>query len=268
MTDPMPCWDATKAYFRQDGTVHTWWDPESPDSIHYQHFLEQLRWVVSQVDWCGKRVLDIGTGKGRLAIAAALRGARVTGLDLSEEMLKDARHAAKDVRSVIGFALGDAELLPYPNQVFDVVSCLEALMHFPHPDVALREMVRVTKPGGVVVLSVTNRLCLTALTRRITRLVLCLRPALRQGGPQVFWYHSLWSLRRLAASAGLTLVKTHGQGLFQATARLPLGRGKFLPLAPRPLADWFFQRIEPVLRDTPLLAFMGTIVAICRTSSD
>ncbi len=266
MTNPKPCWDATKAYFHEDGTVHTWWDPESRDSIHYHHFREQLRWVVSQAEWSGKRVLDIGTGKGRLAVATALEGAHVTGLDLSGEMLRDARLAARDAHLSIGFTLGDAELLPFPDQVFDIVTCVEALMHFPHPDFALRDMVRVTRPGGMVILSVTNWLCLTALARQVTRLIGHLRSAPAQG-PDIFWYHSLWSLRRLAVSAGLTIVNTHGQGLLQATARLPLGRGRFLPLVPGPLADWFFRRVEPVFRETSLLAFTGTILVVCRTTN-
>lgn len=267
MTNRKPCWDATKAYFHKDGTVRVWWAPEDPDSIHYEHFREQLRWAVAQVNWSGKRVLDVGTGKGRLALATALHGGRVTGLDLSGEMLGKTRRAAHDTQLAIGLTLGDAELLPFPDHVFDVVSCLEALMHFPRPDCALKEMARVVKPGGTVILSVTNWLCLTALTRQITRLVGYLHSG-RPQGPQIFWYHSLWHLRRLAASAGLTILKTHGQGLLQATARLPLGRGRFLPLVPRRFADWFFGRIEPALRDTPLLALMGTISVVCETKND
>ncbi len=267
MINRKPHWDATKAYFHEDGTVHTWWAPESRDSIHYQHFLEQLRWAVSQEEWSGKRVLDVGTGKGRLAVAAALDGAHVTGLDLSGEMLRDAQLAARDAHQSIEFTLGDAELLPFPDQVFDVVSCLEALMHFPHPDVALSEMARVTKPGGTVILSVTNWVCLTALARHVTRLIRYLHSGPAEG-PAIFWYYSLWRLRRLTADAGLKIVKTHGQGLLQATARLPLGRGRFLPLVPSPVADWLFRRIEPLLRETPLLALMGTILAVCHPSDD
>ncbi len=267
MIDPKPSRDATKAYFHQDGTVHTWWAPEDRDSIHYNHFLEQLRWVVAQVEWSGKRVLDIGTGKGRLAVATALSGARVIGLDISGEMLADARRAAQDGRLNVYFTLGDAELLPFRDQVFDVVTCVEALMHFPHPDVALREMARVTKPGGTVILSVTNWLCLTALARKVSSLI----EYLHRGpvkGPAFFWYYSLWRLRRLVAGAGLKVIRTHGQGLLQATARLPLGRGRFLPLVPRTFADWFFRRIEPALRETLLVAFMGTILVVCETRDD
>jgi SAM-dependent methyltransferase len=267
MTNGKPCWDATKAYFHEDGTVHAWWAPEDPDSVHYEHFSEQLRWLVSQVNWSGKRVLDVGTGKGRLALAAALKGARVTALDLSGEMLGDAHRAAQDAHVIIGLTLADAESLPFPDHSFDLVSCVEGLMHFPDAGGALREIARVTKPGGMVILSVTNWLCLTALTRQINRLARFLRSGPAQG-PRIFWYYSLWGLHRLAARAGMTIVKAHGQGLLQATARLPLGRGRFLPLVPRPLADWFFHRVEPAFRETPLLAFMGTISVTCRTKDD
>jgi hypothetical protein len=113
----------------------------------------------------------------------------------------------------------------------------------------------------------TNWLCLTALARKVSGLI----EYLHRGpvkGPAFFWYYSLWRLRRLAAGAGLKIIRTHGQGLLQETARLPLGRGRFLPLVPRPFADWFFQRVEPVLRETPLAACMGTILVVCRTSDD
>jgi len=267
MPNPKHSSEATKAYFRQDGTVCGWWNPESRESLHYRHFREQLRWVLSQVDWTNHRVLDLGTGKGRLAVAAASVGAQVTGLDLSSEMLVEARRTVRDARLTVDLALGDAELLPFPCRAFDVVNCLEALMHFPCPDVALKEIRRVTRPGGIVVLSVTNRVCLTALVRWLGRLPGYLLGS-RTRQPRIFWYHSLGDLRRLTASAGLMILRTHGQGLLQATARLPLGRGRFLPLVPRVLADWFFERIEPALRDTPLLALMGTILVVCRAGSD
>lgn len=254
--------DATKDYFRQDGTVHSWWAPESPCDGHYGHFQEQMRWVVAQTDWAGKSVLDIGTGKGRLAVAYGLKGARVTALDISREMLADARTAASAANVSVPLILGDAERLPLPTATFDVVSCIEAIMHFPHPLAALREIARVVKPGGTVLLSTTNRFRLLALVRWPDRAL----DRLRHGtptGPRIFWAHSLWESRRLLAQARLKPEKTHGQGLLQA-ARIPLGRGRFFPLVPRALADWFFVHVEPRLRETWLLALMGTVMFVCR----
>jgi len=262
LADQGPLPDVTKAYFYRDGTVHTWWSPESPDNLLYEHFREQLRWATGRVAWPGQRVLDIGTGKGRFAISYALNGAQVTALDISREMLRDARAAALAAGVAVQFCLSDAEALPFPPATFDVVSCMEAIMHFPQPVAALQEMARVVKPEGVVLLSMTNRYRLAALARWPARLWRRLRRS-RTSDPPLVWDYSLGEFRQLLAQAGLVAQQTHGQGLLQATARVPLGRGRFLPLVPRPLADWFFSHVEPSLRETPLLALMGTIMVVC-----
>ena len=59
----------TKSYFQRQGTVMSWWYPESREEPLYEHYREQLRWVLEQFDWRGKRVEDVGTGKGRFAIS-------------------------------------------------------------------------------------------------------------------------------------------------------------------------------------------------------
>ena len=262
MTDQGQVSDGTKAYFRRSGTVHTWWAPEQEGELLFDHFQEQLRWLTAAVDWRGKSVLDIGTGKGRCAVACGLNGGRVTALDLSWEMLAEARTAAEVATVRVAFALGDAECLPFRAAAFDVVSCIEAVMHFPRPVDALKEMARVVKAGGIVLLSMTNRLRLLALVRWPTRLFVRLRHG-RPAQPPIFWSYSLWRFRRFLSDAGLTPETTHGQGLLQA-ARIPLGRGRFFPIVPRPLADWFFVHVEPCLRETLLLALMGTVMFVCR----
>lgn len=254
--------NATKSYFYQDGTVRTWWSPESPDNLLYDHFREQLRWVTEQVAWPGKEVLDVGTGKGRFAVEYARRGARVRALDISREMLSLARAAATQAGVQVEFGLGDAEQLPFPDGAFDVVSCMEAIMHLPNPASALKEMVRVTKPGGTVLLSMTNRLRIAALTRWLGDTLRRLRNG-GTGEPEILWCYSVWEFRRLLADAGLEIQHMRGQGLLQATTRLPLGGGRRLPLIPRRLADWSFTHLEPPLRASPLMAIMGTINVVC-----
>lgn len=255
--------DATKSYFYQDGTVRTWWSPESPNDLLYDHFREQLRWVTEQVAWPGKQVLDIGTGKGRFAVEYARHGAEVRALDISREMLRIAAAAAAEAGVQVGFGLGDAERLPFPTAAFDVVSCMEAIMHLPHPSSALREMVRVVKPDGVVLLSMTNRLRLAALARWPAETLRRLRPG-GAGHPDILWCYSVGEFRRLLAETGLEVQKMRGQGLLQATTRLPLGGGRRLPLIPRRLADWSFDHLEPPLRESPLMAVMGTINVVSR----
>lgn len=96
----------------------------------------------------GEHVLDVGTGTGVVAITAARAGARVTGLDLTPELLDQARENARIAQVDIVWTEGDAEKLPYPDASFDVVTSQFGHMFAPRPDVAVAEMRRVLKPGG------------------------------------------------------------------------------------------------------------------------
>ena len=99
----------------------------------------------------GERVLDVGTGTGVAALAAAHRGARVTGLDLTPPLLAVARENAKLAgRDDIVWTEGDAEALPFPDASFDVVVSQFGHMFAPRPDVAVAEMRRVLRHGGRV----------------------------------------------------------------------------------------------------------------------
>ena len=91
----------------------------------------------------GKTVLDVGTGTGRAAIALAGRGARVTGVDASDEMLAVARRRAQDAGVHVEFATGDAHRLAFPDRSFDTVVCLRVLMHTPDWRQSLAELCRV-----------------------------------------------------------------------------------------------------------------------------
>ena len=95
-------------------------------------------------DVSGRRVLDMATGTGRAALALARRGARVTGVDASAEMLSVARTRAADAGLAIEFAEGDAHALAYPDSAFDAVVCLRMLMHVPDWRKALSELCRVS----------------------------------------------------------------------------------------------------------------------------
>jgi SAM-dependent methyltransferase len=97
----------------------------------------------------GERVLDVATGTGVVAITAARGGARVDALDLTPELLEQARENARIARlPEIVWTEGDAENLPYPDATFDVVTSQFGHIFAPRPDVALAEMRRVLKPGG------------------------------------------------------------------------------------------------------------------------
>jgi ubiquinone/menaquinone biosynthesis C-methylase UbiE len=93
----------------------------------------------------GRAILDVGTGTGRAAIARARRGARVTGVDASREMLRVARQRAADAQASVVFAPGDVHALPFADRSFDAVVCLRVLMHTPEWRQALRELCRVAR---------------------------------------------------------------------------------------------------------------------------
>lgn len=98
-------------------------------------------------------VLDVGCGTGVVAVTAARRGARVTGLDLTPELLERARENAEIANVTIDFHEGDVERLPFDDSEFDVVLSQYGHMFAPRPDVAIAEMLRVLRPGGTIAFS-------------------------------------------------------------------------------------------------------------------
>jgi ubiquinone/menaquinone biosynthesis C-methylase UbiE len=120
-------------------------------------------------------VLDIGTGTGIVAVEAARHvapGGRVIGIDLSRGMLAVARKHAAEFRDTLEFREMDAERLEFPDCSFDSVVSLFALLHFPNPLRALREIRRTLRPGGSLALAVGSRppVSLVGIAHRIGRI--------------------------------------------------------------------------------------------------
>jgi SAM-dependent methyltransferase len=105
----------------------------------------------------GERVLDVACGTGLVTLSVARRvgpGGWVTGVDLSEKMVAEARHAAGTAVSNVDFARMDAEALELPEASFDVALSALGILYCPDPLQALREMHRVLVPGGRVAVAV------------------------------------------------------------------------------------------------------------------
>ncbi len=92
----------------------------------------------------GERALDLCCGTGDIALELARRGARVVGVDFSAPMLGVARRRAQSG----AFVRGDALRLPFPDRAFDVVTIGYGLRNLASFEAALREMNRVLRPGG------------------------------------------------------------------------------------------------------------------------
>ena len=92
-----------------------------------------------------RTVLDVGTGTGRAAIALARRGALVTGLDASAEMLAVAHRRSREAGVDVTFLPGDAHHLAFDDRSFDAVICLRVLMHTPDWRQSLGELCRVAR---------------------------------------------------------------------------------------------------------------------------
>ena len=138
--------------------AHRWWDPNS--EFKPLHDINPLRldWIDRSLGLAGKRILDVGCGGGLLSEGMAVRGAQVTGIDLSEKPLSVARLHLLESGQKVDYRKISVEALAeeMPGE-FDVVTCLEMLEHVPNPSSVVSACARLVKPGGQVFLSTLNR---------------------------------------------------------------------------------------------------------------
>lgn len=131
------------------------------DSVaYYRSRLERtLAWVDALALPANARVLEIGFGAGRTAVALAELGLLVTGFDTGERMLELAqeRVASSGLGHRIKLGLGDAHEIEASDREFDLVLALGVLPWLDRPARGVREMARVARPGGHVIASVNNR---------------------------------------------------------------------------------------------------------------
>jgi ubiquinone/menaquinone biosynthesis C-methylase UbiE len=116
----------------------------------------------------GRSVLDVGCGDGTLAVVSARNGAaRVSGCDPDPRMVAQARARAIRGNTRIDLAVARSQALPFPDSSFDVVTCITVLTFVSDADNAIREMARVLRPGGRLVIGDLGKWSLWAARRRI-----------------------------------------------------------------------------------------------------
>lgn len=113
--------------------------------------------------WDGLAVLDVGCGGGFMAEALAAKGARMSGIDPAAQAIAAARNHAESVGYTIDYRVGSGEALPWPDDSFDAVVCVDVLEHVTDLDRVLAEFARVLRPGGWFLFDTINRTPLAGL---------------------------------------------------------------------------------------------------------
>ena len=154
-------------------------------------------------DVTGREVLDVGCGDGDLALEFAARGAIVTGIDASAEMISVAEGRVKESNADVSFKVALAENLPFPSGQFDAVTAVAILCFVVDAGPVFREIARVLRPNGRLVIGELGKWSTWAAARRIRGWLGS--PLWRQGH-----FRTANELRALAEQAGLAVESVRG----------------------------------------------------------
>ena len=188
-----------------------------------------LHSFVGRID--GRTILDVGTGTGRAALIFARGGARVTGIDASEEMLAVARERAADQSVSIRFLKGDAHALDFGDRAFDVAVSLRVVMHAPKWQSVVSELCRVA--DRIVILDYPSKRSVAAVESGVRRILHTL------GVPtQPYRVFSDREIKGALTGAGFRIRSVHRQFVLPI-AFYKLFGSRRLTLAIEKLLDWF-----------------------------
>ncbi len=221
-----------------------------------------LDWIDALALPAGSRVLEIGGGAGVMTVALAQRGYRVDAVDASAEMVELTRRNVQDAgcETMVTAQVGDACALAFPDNAFDLVIALGVISWLAQPERGLREMARVVRPGGYLLVTAFNALQFPCLidparhplvrpaARRVRRILEA--KGMRQPTASVT-YHRPAAFDRLLEANGLTRLRQATVGFGPFTL---LGR----PMLPDPLAIRLHRRLQHAAdRGLPLIAGTG-----------
>ncbi|MCZ9888779.1 class I SAM-dependent methyltransferase [Brachyspira hyodysenteriae] len=141
----------SKEHFNKQASIY-----DEKDTIYYSKYgkisCNYVSEYLKNIDY--NKLLDIGCGTGYLInmLKKYKATAEFYGLDLSEEMINISK--SKNIKDA-EFILGSANKLPFNDNTFDIVTCIQSFHHYPYPDEAMKEVYRVLKKGGIYILSDT-----------------------------------------------------------------------------------------------------------------
>lgn len=140
---------------RRTAKVKRSWAKQAPRYDKSMGFFERRVFGQGHREWACSRAsgstLEVAVGTA-LNLPHYRHDVRVTGIDLSPEMLAIARQRASDLGREIDLQEGDAHALPFPDSSFDTVVCTYSLCNIPDPARSVAEMKRVLRPGGKLIL--------------------------------------------------------------------------------------------------------------------
>ena len=242
---------------------HFWKDLYEENSlygtIHRERRAIALRWVADLALPPAARILEVGCGAGLLAVELARRGYVVEAVDTSPAMVDLARGhaAAAGVTERLTVRIGDAHALPGETGSYTLVIALGVVPFLHSPTAALRDMARVVKPDGYVLLTSDNQWRLNhVLDPWLTPVLAPARQVARRlggrvGGGLPVQRYSYTSLERLMSNAELIILRcmTLGFGPFSLWRR---------PLLPETVAIGVHRRLQRLAnRGTPVLRATG-----------
>ncbi len=135
-----------------------WWNTDGPfyvlKSMNEPRFEFFDKFIPS---WKDIKVLDVGCGGGFTCEFMAKKGAAVSGVDISDVSIETAKKHEKESNWDIEYKCAAAEKLPYEDDSFDVVNCVDVLEHVEDVSVVLAEIKRVLKPGGTFLFDTINK---------------------------------------------------------------------------------------------------------------
>jgi ubiquinone/menaquinone biosynthesis C-methylase UbiE len=217
--------------------------PNDPDGYHA--LVDDLEVELVERYARGKDVLECGCGTGLLLERFARFAKSAKGIDLSPGMLELAKERGLDLRQ------GSVTELPFEDASFDVTCSFKVLAHVPEIGKALREMARVTRPGGVVIAEFYNPLSLRALAKRVG-------PAGKishktRESAVYTRFDAPWIINRLLPPS-LTLEARRGVRIITPSAAVMRVRG----------VREILRKLEHMLADSPAAVLGGFYVAVLR----
>jgi ubiquinone/menaquinone biosynthesis C-methylase UbiE len=197
-------------------------------------------------------LLDVGCGTGHFVNELSNRGFTCSGCDPSEEMLNQARR----LNPSVPFELAGIQSLPFKSDSFDIVLAIEVMRYIQDIDVALSEVHRVLKPGGLCLLTYAPKYS-TALYPLLNKLTS--RVQVPNFSKVRQYFHSVGELIGVYNGIGFTDVRVHGRFLGPFIFVNRLSR----PLASRMLRAW--EPIDDRISDRPMLRNFSNLFVVAAT---